>query len=86
MTGVNVTTRERVATPVRSIDGSERVTDLPRRDLPAPTASTCLSIHAGQVGATQTQGDASIWSGRTHDCGRGIRPPAPVPSLGRGWS
>lgn len=51
--GVNVATHEPVATPVRSIEGSERA--IPSRyDLPAPSAAACLSsgMRTGQAAAT----------------------------------
>lgn len=51
--GVNVTTSGRpVATPAESIEGSERVTYLPRLDLPAPDAAACLGVGLGQAAAT----------------------------------
>lgn len=45
-TGVNVTASGPVATSVQPNEGSERVTNLPRLDLPAPSAVACPSNHA----------------------------------------
>lgn len=60
-TGVNVTARGPVATPVPPIEGGERVTDLPRPDLPAPSAVACPSDNARQATAT-TDGGCALCS------------------------
>lgn len=53
--GVNVTTHaSELQRPWSRIEGSERVTDLPRTDLPAPSAVACPSDHARQATATTT--------------------------------